>query len=240
MSSKTIAVFFDGNSSVPQEIELSLNRLNETVEFQMADGSRCRWFLKEITFDKRPTGLHLRYGLDVIQYVKIKDANFIKEIHHFRKEKGYLDWYQKLLDLGVKAHLGIAILIMGVIGLSYVYAIPWVAEKSVVLIPEEYDNKLGSSAWIGNENFVTIDSAKTKTLNEFAKQLNLQNTKPLKFKVVESNEINAFALPDGTIVVYTGILKKMKDYDELVGLLGHEASHVNNRHSMKMLSRTLR
>jgi predicted Zn-dependent protease len=39
--------------------------------------------------------------------------------------------------------------------------------------------------------------------------------------------------------VFSGILKEMEDYDELVGLLGHEASHVNNRHSMKMLCRSL-
>ena len=86
---------------------------------------------------------------------------------------------------------------------------------------------------------MTIDSSKTKILNDFAQKLDLKNTKKLKFTVVNSNEINAFALPDGNIVVFTGIIKEMKNYDELVGLIGHEASHVNNRHSMKMLCRSL-
>jgi Zn-dependent protease with chaperone function len=239
MNNKTTAVFYDGSSSVPQQIELSLNRLNATLEFQISDGSNCKWLIKEVVFDKRPTGLYLKHGSDIVQHIKVKDADFINIINRFRKENGYVGWYQKLLDLGFAAHFGIAVVIMAVIGLCYLYAIPWVAEKSVVLIPEEYDNKLGSSAWIGNQNFVTIDSARTKILNDFAKQLNLQNRKQLKFTVVQSNEINAFALPDGNIVVYTGILKEMKDYDELVGLLGHEASHVNNRHSMKMLCRSL-
>ena len=51
--------------------------------------------------------------------------------------------------------------------------------------------------------------------------------------------MNAFALPDGHIVVYTGILNQMQHYDELVGLIAHEAIHVNNRHSMKMMCRNL-
>jgi beta-barrel assembly-enhancing protease len=51
--------------------------------------------------------------------------------------------------------------------------------------------------------------------------------------------VNAFSLPDGNIIVFTGIIDVMKDYDELAGLIGHEVSHINNRHSMKMLCRNL-
>lgn len=239
MNKKTTAIFYDGNSSVPQKIELTLNVFNETIEFQIADGSTYKWLVKDIVFDKRHTGLYLEYGTDILQHIKIKDVYFITAIYDFRKQKNHIGWYQKLIGLGSAAHFGIAIGIMAIIGLCYVYVIPWVAEKSVVLIPEEYDDKLGNSTWIGNQNFITIDSTKTKILNDFAKQLDLKNSKQLKFTVVKSNEINAFALPDGNIVVYTGILKEMKDYEELVGLLGHEASHVNNRHSMKMLCRSL-
>ncbi|MEN9909397.1 MAG: hypothetical protein RLZZ540_2546 [Bacteroidota bacterium] len=239
MNNKTTAVFYDGNSSVPQQVELSLHTLNGTLEFQLANGSTCKWFIKEITFDKRTTGLHLEHGTEILQHIKIKDVDFIKLIQYFRKEQGHISWYQKIIDLGFATHLGIAVVIMAIIGLCYIYVIPWVAEKSVVLIPEEYDDRLGNSAWAGNEYFMDVDSQKTKLLNDFAKQLNLQNTKSLKFTVVKSDEINAFALPNGSIVVFTGILKEMKDYDELVGLLGHEASHVNNRHSMKMLCRSL-
>lgn len=239
MRTQTTAVFYDGNSSTPQQIEVSLDLYQETICFESADGQKHNWLIKKITFDKRVTGLHLDYGTDLIQHIKIEDSNFIEAIQLFRKDKGQIGWYQKLIDLGITLHLTIAIGILAIIGLCYVYVIPWVGEKSVALIPEDYDNQLGSSAWLENDYFVTIDSSKTKTLNAFAKQLDLKNTKKLKFTVVKSNEINAFALPDGNIVVFTGIIEEMKDYDELVGLLGHEASHVNNRHSMKMLCRSL-
>jgi predicted Zn-dependent protease len=108
-----------------------------------------------------------------------------------------------------------------------------------VLIPEEYDNKLGETFIEQNMFFSSVDSAKTNTLNLFAKELKLGNTKKLHFKVVDSDIVNAFALPDGTIVIYSGIIDSMKNYDELVGLLGHEVAHVNHRHGMKMLCRNL-
>lgn len=239
MNKTTTAVFYDGNSSVPQQIELVLNSLNGTIEFQIADGSTSRWFVKEIVFEKRSSGLHLEHGADVLQHIKVKDENFIQAVYTFRKQNNQIGWYQKWIDFGLATHFGIAVVIMAIIGLCYVYAIPWVAEKSVVLIPEEYDNKLGNSAWAGNEYFMNVDTKKTKLLNDFAKHLDLKNTKKFEFAVVNSDEVNAFALPDGKIVVFTGILREMKNYDELVGLLGHEASHVNNRHSMKMLCRSL-
>lgn len=239
MKNNATAFFYDGNSSAPQLVELLLDDQSQTVSFESANGENHNWLIKDIVFDKRPTGLHLDYGTELIQHIKIEDIDFIQTIQRFRVEKGQIGWYQKLIGLGTVLHFAIAVGILVIIGLCYLYAIPWVGEKSVALIPEDYDNQLGDSAWVGNEYFMTIDSSKTKTLHAFAQKLDLKNTKKLKFTVVKSNEINAFALPDGNIVVFTGILKEMKNYDELVGLLGHEASHVNNRHSMKMLCRSL-
>ncbi len=85
----------------------------------------------------------------------------------------------------------------------------------------------------------TIDSVKTKKLNEFASHLKFKNSKKLNFTVVNSEIVNAYALPDGNVVVFTGILNSMKSYEELVGLIGHEVAHVNHRHSMKLLCRDL-
>lgn len=239
MKNKTTAIFYDGKTSVPQQIELFLENQRGLLCFQSENGEKHNWSIKDITFDKRPTGLFLDYGTELIQHIKIEDADFAKAIQTFRKENGHVNWYQKLIDFGVGVHAILAFAIMAIIGLCYFYVIPWVGEKSVTLIPESYDNQLGSSAWVSNQYFMDIDSAKTKTLNAFAQKLDLKNTKKLKFTVVNSNQVNAFALPDGNIVVFTGIIEKMKNYDELVGLLGHEASHVNNRHSMKMLCRNL-
>lgn len=50
------------------------------------------------------------------------------------------------------------------------------------------------------------------------------------FDVIESKEINAFALPGGPVFFYTGILDRMKTEDEVAGVLGHEITHVTREH----------
>lgn len=57
---------------------------------------------------------------------------------------------------------------------------------------------------------------------------------PLNFKVYQTSDINAFACPDGSVRVYTGIMDMMND-DELVGIIGHEVGHVMLRHSRKQI-----
>ena len=54
---------------------------------------------------------------------------------------------------------------------------------------------------------------------------------PLNFQVYLADEINAFAMPDGTIRVYSGLMDVMHD-DELVAVIGHEIGHIKHEHSL--------
>jgi predicted Zn-dependent protease len=51
--------------------------------------------------------------------------------------------------------------------------------------------------------------------------------------VLETNEMNAFAGPNGYVFVTSGALKAMQDESELAGVLGHEISHVYYQHGLK-------
>lgn len=240
MNHQAEAILYDGKSSVPQNITIFLNKHKHSFTFETATVYKNEWFIKEVVFETLDTGLQMQHqGDDAIEIIKIADAAFINHIKLFRKENGHENWYEHLINLGIKMHMVLALLIFALIGLTYVYVIPWFGEKSVAIIPESYDDKLGSSFVEQSLLFSEVDSAKTKSLNAFAKELQLNNTKPLNFVYVNEDVVNAFALPNGTIVVYSGIVDKMKDYDELVALLGHESAHVNNRHAMKMLCRNL-
>ncbi|RYG35430.1 hypothetical protein EON81_12750 [bacterium] len=50
------------------------------------------------------------------------------------------------------------------------------------------------------------------------------------FDVIDSKELNAFALPGGPVFFYTGLMDKMKTEDELAGVLSHELTHVRKEH----------
>jgi predicted Zn-dependent protease len=51
----------------------------------------------------------------------------------------------------------------------------------------------------------------------------------------DSSLVNAFALPGGSIVVGRGLLNLLESEDELAAVLGHEITHVDNRHAIERL-----
>lgn len=61
---------------------------------------------------------------------------------------------------------------------------------------------------------------------------------PLNFKVYQTKEVNAFACPDGSVRVFTGLMDIMTD-DELLGVIGHEIGHVLKHHSKNALKNQL-
>jgi predicted Zn-dependent protease len=58
---------------------------------------------------------------------------------------------------------------------------------------------------------------------------------PYTFKVIDTTEINAFALPGGFIYVSQGMLDFTRTDDELSGVIGHEIAHVARRHSAQQI-----
>lgn len=60
---------------------------------------------------------------------------------------------------------------------------------------------------------------------------------PWEFRVLDSDSINAFALPGGFIYITRGLLFNLRNEAELAAILGHEAAHVAHRHSVQQLQR---
>ncbi len=61
---------------------------------------------------------------------------------------------------------------------------------------------------------------------------------PFEFHVVDSPEINAFALPGGFVYVYHGLLQLLPNDDTLASVLSHEISHVTQHHSIRQFEKS--
>jgi predicted Zn-dependent protease len=55
--------------------------------------------------------------------------------------------------------------------------------------------------------------------------------------VVDTDEVNAFALPGGYLYVNRGLITRAENESELAGVIGHEVGHVVGKHGAKMLTR---
>src|ERR1051326_7557424 len=60
---------------------------------------------------------------------------------------------------------------------------------------------------------------------------------PFTIKVLDSEEVNAFALPGGFFFVNTGLILKAESEAELAGVMAHEIAHVAARHGTKQATR---
>lgn len=59
-----------------------------------------------------------------------------------------------------------------------------------------------------------------------------------QFFIVNSRDVNAFALPGGFIYVNRGLIERSRSLDHLAGVLGHEIGHVVERHSVEQMKKT--
>ncbi len=74
------------------------------------------------------------------------------------------------------------------------------------------------------------NSSYQKRLNRLTSGLRSANGRPLNYKVYLTDDINAFASPDGSIRVFSGLMDMMDD-DELLFVIGHEVGHITKGHS---------
>ncbi len=55
------------------------------------------------------------------------------------------------------------------------------------------------------------------------------------FSVVDSKEVNAFAVPGGWVYVNRGLIERATDMSQLAGVLAHEIGHITRRHSVQQM-----
>lgn len=154
-------------------------------------------------------------------------------LEQYRKRQGRLSKGSLYMILGISG----AVLLAGI--LLYVFVLPWLAEKAVLLVPVETEIALGESLTESLTAEALSDDSVNHYLKEFISRLELNQSYPIRVRLIRSEEINAFALPGGNIFIYSGLLEKLESPEELVALIGHEVTHVVQRHSLKSMSRSL-
>lgn len=113
----------------------------------------------------------------------------------------------------------------------------WVADQ----IPIEEETKLGRSSFESMQDQLKLqDSGATyDAVQSIGKRLTQGSKYSYEFHVVQDETLNAFAMPGGVVVVYTGLIKATKRPEELAGVLAHEVQHVEQRHSLQGMVKNL-
>ena len=109
--------------------------------------------------------------------------------------------------------------------------------KGVNLYSLQREIALGKQAAMEVEKTAKMinDPVVTEYVNRVGQNLvrNSDAKVPFTIKVIDSDEINAFALPGGFFYVNSGLILRADEEAELAGVMGHEIAHVAARHGTK-------
>jgi predicted Zn-dependent protease len=104
------------------------------------------------------------------------------------------------------------------------------------------ENKVVPATKSDAEMVKRVGSRIANAITEYYKQKGLANNiadYKWEFNLVESKEVNAWCMPGGKVVVYTGLLPITQNEDALAIVLGHEITHAVAGHGRERMSQAL-
>ena len=85
----------------------------------------------------------------------------------------------------------------------------------------------------------TKDANRVKTIGSKIAKVANRSDFNWEFNLVQNDALNAFCLPGGKVVVYTGILKVARNDDQLATVISHEIAHALARHGAERMSSSM-
>lgn len=232
--------YFDGLSAKTNVVKVTIEK--SSLVLQCADNSVIR-VVKATELGKAEfignNRILIRLNDKTGELIDISSEKFVVVFKSTFPKISGKNFSEKVADFGWKGILILVVFLLALVAGLYFFIVPFIGEMSARFIPQVYEEKLGEIVYDNIIKTYNIDSVKTKWVNELTSEIDFQTQYILKMVVVDVNQKNAFALPGGYIIIYSGIIDEMNDYSELAGLLAHEVSHVNHRHSLRSIFRSL-
>ena len=229
------AHFFDGISSFPKPVNVSFSGHELLFEFVDSTGQsiHLRWSAGEIAHEKHSHGRlrKITHQSNELVFLEIQDQDFSSldnwlDLHSVNNQKFALFMNRGLI-------LGILLAALSFFPLFYFFGIPLITDHAAQHVPIEIEQKMGREMAKSILASYTEDKIKSAYADSLVGCFKDKLRIPVKIHVVQSEELNAFALPGGQIFVYSAMLDTCKTKEELMALLGHEIGHVQLRHTTK-------
>ncbi|AWV97336.1 M48 family metallopeptidase [Arcticibacterium luteifluviistationis] len=246
--------YLDGQTSIKREIVLSHSGDDLVIELigDTFSSDKITWKKEAISLEESMnTGTSiLKYGDFPAQYIYLShDEPILDDLRNTLKRKDFGEYVTDYALKGkTKTLIGSVLLFVFITAAGYFVVLPKLAEGFVMQLPMSWEEELGERIFGGmtNEQLLTdtlvtlrIDKEGSRLLQDFVDDID-KNESDYNFRVtlVKDDLVNAFALPGGRIVVFTGIIDLMNSEEELAALLSHEISHVTERHSLRNLAKS--
>ncbi len=231
------AAYYDGKTAASKPVKLSI----VGDELLLHGGAyELRWSLRDTHVSERLGNTprlitHAEGGhCEVNDQVGLDNLLARSEMR-----KHWLDGMQHSLPWALTA----LVLIVGIFFGAYRYLLPWGAEVLAMRVPGTVLQKMGNSTLATLDRFALqpskLDLRRQKELSDAYARLKTPADTQLSYLILFRSSpklgANAFALPDGNIVMLDGLVDLTKNDNEILAVLAHERGHIERRHAMRMV-----
>jgi beta-barrel assembly-enhancing protease len=137
----------------------------------------------------------------------------------------------------------VGLTVLGLVLFGGYLAIRQAGRASVDMLPHSVDKQIGAVAieHMSLSGSPVDDPKLTAAVRAIVDRLAPHAGKGFQYevRVIDGATVNAFALPGGYIVVYTGLLRAAERPEQLAGVLAHEIAHVTRRHGMRRIAQSI-
>lgn len=229
-------VYFDGKSSRRRLVTLAFS---DQLELNEPSEATVRWPYADIRRADGPAGtLRLTcLAAPALARLEIRDAALATELvsHCARLDENASG------RGGVAAIIGWSLAAAASIIAVVLFGVPLAADRLTPLVPQAFERRMGDvadgqvRALFGNKvcNGAAGQAAFTKLVNTLRDAAGLDPS--IQTAVLATPIPNAFALPGGKVYLFSGLLAKADDADEIAGVLAHELGHLRHRDGTRNL-----
>jgi Zn-dependent protease with chaperone function len=230
------AIYFDGTSSRRRLVTLAFN---DRLELREDGATLAAWSFADIRRADSPSGV-LRVtclAAPALARLEIRDAAVAAELVS-RSTR---------LDENIPGRHGIARIVGWSLAATVsivavvLFGVPLAADRLAPLVPQALERRLGDVAEgqvrtvFGGKtcNNASGQAAFTKLVNAVREPADPDMS--IQSEVLATPVPNAFALPGGRVYLFSGLLAKAENADEIAGILAHELGHLRHRDGTRNL-----
>lgn len=148
-----------------------------------------------------------------------------------------------LVTANVRLKLFNSFLLISFVCMSGCTSVPYTNRSQLMLSSEKIEIQLGEKALeeVKKSGKISTDIKMNSAVKRVGSNIARATDKKVynwEFLVLQSKDVNAFCLPGGKVVVFTGLFSYVHNDGELATILGHEIGHAIARHTGERLSHT--
>ncbi len=236
-----LATYFDGRTSRAQPVRLAVEQ-GEAVLFDPEGVPVRRAPLSTLRVSERIKHAPRLITFGDGAFCEITDPAEQQALNALLHRTGYREGVVVRAQNSWRLALGALVLMLATLVLGYRYGLPWGAHVLADMVPQRAEVQLGHASlaaldahWLEASRLPPAQQARIRERFAALRTPDATHTYTIAFREAGKLGANAFALPGGDIIVTDALVRLVGDGDGLMGVLAHEAGHVEYRHGLRQL-----